>query len=243
MVFVSNDQSSELLKPGKQALNLPSASITSQLSAVLSTDLSASSTMRRNYFNTALLKESIVEFVAVICFVADQLIRSIFSKAAVYSGFNKLYFMGRSAFNMSGDRKTRSVCDCHDLGALAALCLANSKTPFFAGAKLPSMNASRMSIFPRSCRSATSSSAIFRKTPNSTHRWNQRWHVWCGGYLCGRSFQGAPVRRIHSMPSSSWRGSVGFRPLGSFCGIIDLMMGAILFHCSFVSSILIVLHI
>jgi hypothetical protein len=148
--------------------------------------------------------------------------------------------MGRSAFHVSGDRKTRSVCDCHDLGALATLCLADSKTPFFAGAKLPSINASRMSILPRLFRSATSSSAIVRKTPNSTHRWNQRWHVWCGGYRCGRSFQGAPVRRIHSMPSSNWRGSVGLRPLGSFMGIIDVMMGSILFHCSFVSSILIV---
>jgi hypothetical protein len=105
--------------------------------------------------------------------------------------------VGRSAFNVSGDRKTRYVCDRHDLGAFAALCLANSKTPFFAGTKLPSMNASRISMPPRSYRSSTSSMAMRLKTPSSTHCWNRRWHVWYGGYRAGRSFHGAPVRSIH----------------------------------------------
>jgi hypothetical protein len=100
--------------------------------------------------------------------------------------------MGRSAFNVSGDRKTSSVCDGHDLGAFAALCLA--------GTKVPSMNSSRISIPPRSYRSCASSWAMRRKTPNRTHCWNRRWHVWYGGYLCGRSFQGAPVLKIHKIP-------------------------------------------
>ena len=48
-----------------------------------------------------------------------------------HRGFNELHFVGRSAFNVSGDRKTRYVRDRHDLGAFAALCLADSKPPFF----------------------------------------------------------------------------------------------------------------
>jgi hypothetical protein len=40
-----------------------------------------------------------------------------------------------------------------------------------------------------------------RKTPCFTHCWNRLWQVWYGGYLAGRSFQGAPVRKIHNIPS------------------------------------------
>jgi hypothetical protein len=150
--------------------------------------------------------------------------------------------MGRSAFNVSGDRKTSSVCDGHDLGAFAALCLADSKTPFFAGTKVPSMNASRISIPPRSYRSCASSWAMRRKTPNRTHCWNRRWHVWYGGYLCGRSFQGAPVLKIHKIPFKTSRGSRARRPRGSLRGLNERIMGSIRLHCSFVSSILILLH-
>ena len=242
MVFVPNNQSPEVLKPGKQALNLPSAPVASQFPAVLGSWFFASHTMRCDHFNTAFFEKLIVKFIAVVRLITNQLIRRIFSKAAVYSGFDKLYLMGRSAFNVSGDRKTSSVCDCHDLGAFAALCLADSKTPFFAGAKLPSMNASRISILPRSFRSSTNSWAMRWKTPCPTHCWNRRWHVWYGGYRCGRSFHGAPVRRIHKIALRISRGSRALRPLGSLTGVKDKIMGSIRFHCSFVSSILILLH-
>ena len=243
MIFVSNNQSPEVLEPSKQALHLPSAPIAPQLPAILGFRFFPSFPVRCNHFNTAFIKQLLIKFVAIIGLVANQLIRGILGKAAVYSIFDKLYLVGRSAFNVSGDRKTSSVCDCHDLGAFATLCLADSKTPFFAGAKLPSMNASVISIFPRSFRSSTSSWAMRRKTPCLTHCWNRRWHVWYGGYRWGKSFQGAPVRKIHNMPSRTFRGSLAGRPLGSLEGIDDTMMGSIRFHCSFVSSILILLHI
>jgi hypothetical protein len=150
--------------------------------------------------------------------------------------------MGRSTFHVSGDRNTSSVCNCHDLGAFAALCLADSKTPFFAGTKVPSIKASLMSISPRSYRSCASSMTMSRKTPCRTHCWNRRWHVWYGGYLDGKSFQGAPVRKIHNIPSKTSRGSRARRPRGSFGGVAERIMGSILLHCSCVSSILILLH-
>jgi hypothetical protein len=203
------------LKPGKQALYLPSAPTTSEFSAVLGVQFFPSFAMRGNHFDTAMLKESIVKWIAVVRLITNQLIRGILSKAVVYRILDKIYLVGRSAFHVNGDRKTRSVCDCHDLGALAALCLADSKTPFFAGAKLP-------------CR---------------THCWNHRWQVWYGGYRWGKSFQGVPVCMIHNIPLRTWRGSLAGRPLGSLDGVDDTMMGSIRFHCSFVSYILIILHI
>jgi hypothetical protein len=80
-------------------------------------------------------------------------------------------------------------------------------------------------------------------TPCRTHCWNRRWQVWYGGYRWGRSFQGAPVRNIHRIPLSTYRGSVGRRPLGSLGGVSALIIGSIRFYCSFVMSILIILHI
>ena len=242
MVFVSNNQSPEVLKPGKQTLNFPSAPITSEFPAILGRRLFATSAMRRYHFNATLLKKLAIKAIAIIGFIANKFVRSILSKTAVDSCLDKLYFMGRSTFHMSGDRKTTSVCDGQDLGAFAALCLADSKTPFFAGAKQPSMNASRISIWPRSYRSSTSSWAMLWKIPSRTHCWKRRWHVWYGGYRCGKSFQGAPVRRIHRIPFITSRGSRAFRPLGSLIGVKDTIMGSIRFHCSFVNSILILLH-
>jgi len=243
MEFVANNQTPEVLKPRKQALHLPSSTIAPQLPAVLGLRFFPSFAMWCNHFHATFVTEQLVKFIAVVSFIAHQFIGSILRKATVYRILDKRYLVGRSAFNVSGDRKTRSVCDGHDLGAFATFCLADSKAPFFAGAKLPSMNASRISILPRSFRSSTNSWAMRRKTPCLTHCWNRLWHVWYGGYRCGKSFQGAPVRKIHSMPFRTSRGSLAGRPLGSLDGVDDTMMGSIRFHCSLVSSILILLHI
>ena len=243
MIFISYNQAPIILKPGKQPLNLPSSPISTKFTSILSMLLFSVNFMRRNQFNVSVLRKLLVKFVAVIRLVADKPIRGIWGKTTIYRRLNQLHFMGRSAFNMSGDRKTSSVCDGHDLGAFAALCLADSKTPFFAGTKVPSIKASRISMPPLSYRSCASSWAMSLKVPCLTHCWNRLWHVWYGGYLAGRSFQGAPVRKIHNIPFITSRGSRSFLPRGSFTGVVLKIMGSIRFHCSFVSSILILLHI
>lgn len=242
MIFISYNHTPKILKPGKKALNLPSTSIWPQLSAILSFGLFATSPMRRNHLYTTIFHQFLIKGIAVIGLITNKLVRRMGSKAAVDCFFNKFHLVRGGAFHTSGDRKTRSVCDCHDLGAFATLRLADSKTPFFAGAKLPSMNASRISIFPRSYRSLASSYKISWKVPRSVHSWKRRWQVWYGGYLEGISFQGAPVRNIHNIPFITSRAGFGFLPLGSFSGVVFSIMGSIRFHCSFVSSILILLH-
>jgi hypothetical protein len=54
----------------------------------------------------------------------------------------------RGTFNGYSRGKTMAVCHGHDLGSLATFRLANLCSPFFAGAKLPSMKASRTSSRP-----------------------------------------------------------------------------------------------
>lgn len=243
MIFVSYNQSPEILEPSKKSLNFPSATIWPQLSAVLGFCFFPVRFMWRNQLYTTIFHQFFIKRITVISLVANDFFRRIRSKTAIDRFFNKSHFMRGGAFNTSGDRKTRSVCNCHDLGAFAALCLADSKTPFFAGAKLPSMNASLMSIFPRSYRSLASSYKISWNVPRFVHSWKRRWQVWYGGYLEGRSFQGAPVRNIHNIPFNTSFDDFGFRPRGSFSGVDFNIMGSIRVHCSFVSSILIILHI
>jgi len=242
MVFVANNQASEVLKPGKQPFDLPSARIAAKLPTVLGALFAPLFSMRGNHFNAPIIQKPLIKSIAVIGLIANNAIRSIVRKAAVDGRLNQLYLMGRSALNVSGDRNTRSVCDGHDLGAFAALCLADSKTPFFAGTKVPSMKASRISIPPRSDRSSASPWAMRLNTPDCTHCWNRLWQVWYGGYRGGKSFQGAPVRKIHNTASKTSRGSRSLRPRGSLGRFAESIMGSIRFHCSFVSSILIVLH-
>ncbi len=130
MIFISYNQTSKILKPGKKPFNLPSSSIWSQLSAIPHFGLFSVHFIWRNHLNTAFLHQFLFKRIAVISFVSNKFIWRIGSKTAVDSFFNKLHFMGRRAFNTYGDRKTRSVCDCHDLGAFATLCPADGKTPF-----------------------------------------------------------------------------------------------------------------
>ena len=231
MIFPTNHKPPEVIQPGKHALELPPTHVSPQLASILSGWLLAVHLMRGDHLNATFFRKSLIKLIAVVGLVTDNFLRRIWRKAAINCGFNQFHFMRRSAFNVSGDRKTRYVCDRHDLGALAALCLADSKTPFFAGTKLPSMNASRMSMPPRSYRSSTSSMAMSLKTPSLTHCWNRLWHVWYGGYRAGRSFQGAPVRSIHKTPFNTSRGSRPRRPLGSFFLAKDAIIGSIRSHC------------
>jgi hypothetical protein len=47
--------------------------------------------------------------------------------------------MRRSRRNVDGDRKTMTVCHCHDLRTFPALGLSNVPAPLFATTKKPSM--------------------------------------------------------------------------------------------------------
>jgi hypothetical protein len=242
MVLIANNQASEVLKPGEQPFDLPSTLITTKLPTVLSPVPTPLPAVGGNQIYAALIQKALIKPIAVVGLITNEAIRSILSKTAVKGCLHQLYFMGRSALNVSGDRKTSSVCDGHDLGAFAALGLADSKTPFFAGTKVPSMKASRISIPPRSDRSSASSWTMRLKMPDRAHCWNRLWQVWYGGYRGGKSFQGAPVRKIHNIPFRTSRGSRSFLPRASLLGFPERIMGSIRFHCSLVSSILILFH-
>jgi hypothetical protein len=110
-----------------------------------------------------------IEPIVVIGTVADESFRKLFYESRSERLKDELRFMSLTTRNPDGDRKTMAVCHCHDLGRFAASSFPNQKTPFFAPAWLPSMNASLRSTLPRSCRSRASAARMRSSTPSRSH--------------------------------------------------------------------------
>jgi integrase len=107
--------------------------------------------------------ESHVQFVGVVCIVTDEILWRFWDNHLQQSGLGQLHFVRSSTFNGYSYRKTTSVCHGHDLRSLATFRFADLRSPFLAGAKLPSMKASHTSSRPRARRS----SAIASRTPRT----------------------------------------------------------------------------
>lgn len=236
MMLISHNQSPEVLQPGEQTLDLPTTAVSSKRSAILCFGSFPSSTVRRDHFGSPVVAQPFIEAIAVIRLITDQTIGNLPGEPCVQGWFSQRYFMRRSAGHVHGDRKTKSVCHCHDLAALAPLGFTHGGAPFFAGANVPSMKASRKSMPPRSRRSSASSVRISSNTSSVRHRWSHRWQVWYGGYRSGMSFHGAPVLRIHRMPLRTSRGGVEGLPLPPCPLLAGGIRGAMRSHCSFVRS-------
>ena len=200
MTLVPDSHTTVVLEPPDQPLHLPTALVPAQLPAVLGLGFTSVAPVRSNQFDTLRL-ERLIKRIGVVRFVPDEFLGSTRHKPCLESRLHKGDFMRRSTLNVYGEWKRRAVCNDHDLCTLAPLGLSDAAPPFFATTKVPSMKHSDKSIFPRSSRSQAKACSTMSSTPERTHAWKRRWHVWYGGYLRGRSIQGAPVRSIHRMPS------------------------------------------
>src|SRR5207302_3906484 len=87
-----------------------------------------------------------------------------------------------------------------------------SSAPFLAGAKLPSRKDSLHCSCFRSLSSARNARQILSQTPCSSQSRSLRQHVAGEGNSSGKSCQRAPLRRIHTMPSSTLRSEARGRP-------------------------------
>src|SRR5215203_2709014 len=200
MTLVPDNELTEVLKPGEEALDLPPTLVPSELSAILGLGLFTVAPVRSNHLDAHLLQFG-VKWVRVISFVSHEPLWSTLSIGCLESVAHKGDFMWRSTFNVYGEWKRRAVCNCHDLRTFAPLGLSNAEPPFLATTKVPSMKHSDRSISPRSSRSRANVCKMVSSTPERTHSWKRRWQVWYGGYLSGKSAHCAPVRSVHKMPS------------------------------------------
>jgi len=236
MEFKSCDDSPVIIQPREEAFDFPATNISAQRTTILGGWLNSIVFMWGNQ-SDPVPAQFLIQGITIVGLVPNQYLGSIFDKSLSNGFCNQSRFVRRGAFDMYGERKTSAVCNCHDLGPLPAFSFAHGKTPFFAPAKEPSIKHSRRSRPPRSFRSWASTRNIFSNTLFLAKSWNRRWQVWYGGYRSGKSFQGAPVRRIHNIPFMTARESCHGRPrlsgLVGNSGKID----SIKFHCSSFKSI------
>jgi len=173
MVFIADHQSSEVVKPGKEALDFPTLAVAAQSAAVIVRGLGSSLAMGSQQ-DHILIGQFLAQGIAVIGLIRNNVEGLFCHVPAVQSLLDKSYLRWRSSFCVEGDRKTTCVCNCHDLGALAAFGFSNFRAPFLAVEKLPSKKVSSRLSFPRLRRSSASPSSITRITPAFTHPWNRR---------------------------------------------------------------------
>lgn len=234
MIFITHYNSPKILQPRKQPLNLPAPFVTSQFSPILRFRSFPVGFVRRNQFDVEFFQR-FIQRIRVIRFVADHLFRSLISKALIDDSLDQFDLVRRSRSCVDGERKTSAVCHCHELRTFAPLGFSDCKTPSLADTKVPSINVSDKSNFPRSSKSWAKVSRTFFSLPSLTHSWNRRWQVWYGGNLSGKSAQRAPERKIHKTPLRTSRAGRGGLPrvwtVSAFSN-----NGAIKFHCSSVSS-------
>ncbi len=139
------------MKPGKKSFYLPPSFIPSQLTTILTFRFLTIYSMWTNQFNALFLKFR-TKGITIIGPISYQSFRQLIKQVGIERILHQLYFVSIGSCGPYGDRKTSSVCDCHDLGAFAPLSFSNMIPPFLALEKVPSMKHSSISILPISFR-------------------------------------------------------------------------------------------
>lgn len=156
------------MEPGEEALYLPATFVSAEGAEVLGEAL-AIRPIGCDQLDPTLLREPRVERVAVVGLVADEALGELGEEAAIERSVDERDFMRRSTFDADGERKTRAVCNGHDLGPLATLRFPDAGPPFLALTNVPSMNASLKSICPRSRKSPAKAYRILSSVPSFDH--------------------------------------------------------------------------
>jgi len=174
VVFPADDHAAKIMKPCKQPLDLPPATIAAQHAAILGGFAAACGVVRSNQLHAEAFANLHIQRIAVVSAVADQALGSFRKEASLERGFDEFCFMRRSAGHVHGERKTMAVADRHDFAAFAAASRADSRAPFFAELKLASMKDSLKSSFPRSRKSSASFWSSRVSNPERCHCWKRR---------------------------------------------------------------------
>jgi len=215
----TNDQTAEVLEPGERPLDRPATLITPQFAAVVIFLLLVVFTVRTDQLEAS-PGQSFAKRIPVVALVGNDPIR-IFSRAtASGSGhsarldrsFEQGHLTRRGRIKISTERDSLAIDHHHPLRTFSTFGLADAASPFFAGAKLPSAKVSSHS----SCDCLSSSHKnlhhILSQIPCSCHSRNRRQQVVGDGYSASTSFQRAPLRRTHTMPSKTSRLPPRLRP-------------------------------
>ena len=237
----ADNQPPIVAQPGKRALDFPASLVPPQLTAIMIVLFLIVAPVRANKLNTT-LSQPLSKRITVICLVGNDPLgiltrtTSTFSRHGnlIYRFFEQRDFRRGRRVQVVSQRNTLAVDHHHPLRSFAPFGLSDVLPPFFAGAKLPSANASDQSSWPRSSSSDRNTRHASNQTPCSSQSFKRRQHVEGLGYRLGKSAHGAPVRSIHKIPSKTLRLSAqGRPPFLDFSGLGN--KASSFFHCLSVS--------
>lgn len=239
--ILANNQSAIIAEPSEGTLDLPSAFIATHFAAIMVFSLLVVVPIRADQFNPP-MSQGLPQWVTIVTFVRNEPLWIFPGSTTSLTGHRdvckrlvqELHFRWGRRVQVVSQRNTLAVDHHHPLRALAPAGFADAEPPFLAGAKLPSIKASDQSSWPRSSKSARNTRQALSQTPCSSQSFSRRQHVEGLGYFLGKSAHGAPVRRIHKIPSKTLRLSIqGRPPCLDFLGFGN--SGLIFFHCVSVS--------
>jgi hypothetical protein len=220
---MTDQQASELAKPGVGSFDDPTPLVAPQCSAIRIAPLLAILPVRGDQLDAAFL-QSLAQRIGIIGGVGDHPFRFL-PRTAFRSqhadlgerGFRKRNFVRRGTFQPNSQRKTLTVDQYHPLCPLAPLGFPDGRAPFFAGAKLPSRKVSSHFSKPSSSSAPSRVRHACSQTPSSSHCLRRRQQVEGAGNSSGKNRHAAPVCRIHRMPSKHPRFDAQGRPRLSGC--------------------------
>ncbi len=210
---IAHHQSSVVAEPSEGALHDPASLITAQGPTVLRWRFAPILPVRGNPFD-ATGRQLPAQRIAIVTAVGNQAARllPVPYPERLERRLDEFDFRRESRVKVVSQRNTRAVDHHHPLRPLAPLGFAHSEAPFFAGAKLPSRNASLHFNCCCSLSSARNARQIVSQTPCSSQSRSLRQPVDGEGNSSGKSCHRAPLPRIHNMPSSTLRSEAGGRP-------------------------------
>src|SRR5690349_8503328 len=116
VTFPAGDETTKVMQPGKEALDLPTSPGATQAATILR-DVPTATPMRRDHLDAVRLHQRLIERVTVVAAIANQSRWEIREEAALERGGDEVGLIRRSAGHVHGDRKTVAVADRHDLAA------------------------------------------------------------------------------------------------------------------------------
>jgi hypothetical protein len=218
--IVANDQTAKIAEPCHGAFHLPATPVTAQSPAILLVRRAAIPAVWCDQLDSS-CRQPFAQRVAVISTIRNDPTSFLPGSSGTVSPthadrrerfFREPDFVRGGRVKLLSQRNTLAVDHHHPLRALAPLGFSDLRAPFFAGAKLPSRNASLQLSCSRWFNSARNARQMVSQIPCSSQSRSRRQHVAGAGNSSGRSCQRAPLRKIHRMPSRTLRWFAGGRP-------------------------------
>lgn len=230
--FITHHQTTIVLKPGIGAFDDPTVLVASQFTTVLMRRYAVVASGWNDGFNTS-LHQLLACRVAVVGAVGDQALRLALQLGLVQflqSRFQQGYFRRGRRVHVNSERSTLAIGQYHELCSLATLGFTDRVAPFLATTNVPSTKHSFQRIMPCSSNWVRKARHKLSKVSSAAHSVSRRCTVLGLPYCSGNSLQGAPVHKIHKIPSKHRRLSARGRPPLAPTGFSG-RCGSIAVHC------------